>query len=248
MFPTFKIYKNQFRIFKNMIQDTLIYNEEDKELNKMIKEEEIECKTIPYSTPKHNIKKGITSINKTELLIFGNHNLQNINAAKLVCNELGVCDEDFYSKIAAFKGASNRLELIRKTKDSSIFKDFAHSPSKLKATCSAMKKQFKNRKLVACLELHTFSSLNTEFLNQYKGAMNSPDTAIVYFNPEAIKHNKINSITKEEIYNAFSRKDLLIFTDSKKLEKYLTNLTRKNQNLLMMSSGNFNQMKLEKLI
>lgn len=248
VFPTFKIYKNQFRIFKNMIQDTLIYNEEDKELNKMIKEEEIECKTIPYCTPKHSIKKGITSINKTKLLVFGNHNLQNINAAKLVCNELGVCDEDFYSKIAAFKGASNRLELIRKTKDSSIFKDFAHSPSKLKATCSAMKKQFKNRKLVACLELHTFSSLNTEFLNQYKGAMNSPDTAIVYFNPEAIIHKKINSITKEEIYNAFSRKDLLIFTDSKKLEKYLTNLTRKNQNLLMMSSGNFNQMKLEKLI
>ena len=248
VFPTFEIYKNQFRIFKNMVQDTLIYNSEDKELKKIITKEKTQCKTIPYSTPKHKIDKGITSINKTELLIFGNHNLQNINAAKLVCNEIGVSDKDFYSKIATFKGASNRLQLIKKTKDFAIFKDFAHSPSKLKATCSAMKEQFKKRKLVACLELHTFSSLNTKFLNEYKECMNSPDTAIVYFNPETISKKNIKPIRKEEIYNGFNRKDLLIFSKKEKLLSYLKNLCWKNKNLLMMSSGNFDNIEFNKLV
>jgi len=174
------------------------------------------------------------------LFIFGNHNLQNLNAARLVCNELGVSDSNFYHKIATFKGASNRLELVKRTETSAIYKDFAHSPSKLKATSSAMKKQFKGRKLVACIELHTFSSLNEEFLKQYKGCMDEPDTAIVYFSPEAIAHKKLEPITNEQIHNAFNREDLLIFTDSEELEKYLKSLAWRNQNLLMMSSGNFN--------
>ena len=164
-------------------------------ISKLAKEE-TKCKLIPYSTPCHKIENGITSLAETELLIFGEHNLMNLNAARIVCNELGISNFDFYQKIASFKGASNRLELIKKTKNSAIYKDFAHSPSKLKATSSAMKKQFSNRKLVACIELHTFSSLNKEFLIQYEGSMNEPDTAIVYFNPEAVEHKKINSITK----------------------------------------------------
>ena len=183
VFPTFEMYVDQFRIFKNMVSDTLIYCEEDKELKKLAREE-TNCKLIPYSTPNHNIENGITTVSNTELIIFGNHNLQNLNAAKLVCNKLGVSDFDFYKKIASFKGASMRLELVKKTATSSIYKDFAHSPSKLKATSSAMKKQFKDRKLVACMELHTFSSLNEEFLAEYKGSMDEPDTAIVYFSPD----------------------------------------------------------------
>ena len=239
VFPTFKMYIDQFRIFKNMVTDTLIYCSEDKELCRL-SGEKTKCKLIPYSTPNHEINDGITSVEETELFIFGNHNLQNLNAARLVCNELGVSDSNFYQKIATFKGASNRLELVKRTETSAIYKDFAHSPSKLKATSSAMKKQFKGRKLVACIELHTFSSLNEEFLKQYRGCMGEPDTAIVYFSPEAIAHKKLEPITNEQIHNAFNREDLLIFTDSEELEKYLKSLAWRNQNLLMMSSGNFN--------
>mgnify|MGYP001438698831 CR=1 FL=1 len=155
---------------------------------------------------------------------------------------------NFYKEISTFKGASNRLELVRKTNTSAVYKDFAHSPSKLKATSSAMKKQFSERKLVACMELHTFSSLNEEFLKQYKGCMDEPDTAIVYFSHEAISHKKLKPITKKQVLTAFDREDLLVFTDIKKLQNYLKTLTWKNKNLLMMSSGNFNGIHLEKLI
>ena len=247
VFPTFEIYLEQFRIFKNMISDTLIYCSDDEELNNLTREK-TKCKLIPYSTLNHTIKNGISSIKNTELLIFGNHNLQNMNAALLVCKELGISEEDFLKQISNFKGASKRLELVKKTQDSAIYKDFAHSPSKLKATSAAMKKQFTKRKLVACMELYTFSSLNEEFLKQYKGCMDEPDTAIVYFSPETISHKKLKRITKTQVLTAFCRKDLLVFTDVKKLQNYLKTLTWKNKNLLMMSSGNFNGIDLEKLI
>jgi len=247
VFPTFEMYVDQFRIFKNMVTDTLIYCSEDKYLNALAKEE-TKCKLIPYSTPKHSITNGITTLENTELMIFGNHNLQNLNAAKLVCSELGVSHTDFYTKIATFKGASKRLELVKKIELSAIYTDFAHSPSKLKATSSAMKKQFKNRKLVACMELYTFSSLNEEFLQQYAGSMDEPDTSIVYFSPEAIAHKKLKPITKTQVLTAFGRKDLLVFTDAKKLQTHLKTLNWKNQNLLMMSSGTFEGMELRELI
>ena len=141
-----------------------------------------------------------------------------------------------------------RLELVKKTASSAIYKDFAHSPSKLKATSSAMKKQFPNRKLVACMELHTFSSLNEEFLQEYKGSMNEPYKAIVYFSLSAIAHKKLEPITKEQVVAAFGRKDLLVFTDTIKLEKHLNNLNWEKTNLLMMSSGNFEGINLENLI
>ena len=247
VFPNFDMYVDQFRIFKNMVTDTLIYCSEDEELNKLAKEG-ANCQLIPYTTPIHNILNGITTVNDTELIIFGNHNLQNLNAAKLVCNELGVTDTDFFLQIANFKGASMRLELVKKTASSAVYKDFAHSPSKLKATSSAMKKQFSNRKLVACMELHTFSSLNEEFLKEYTGSMDKPDTAIVYFSPSAIAHKKLEPITPKQVLTAFGRKDLLVFTDSEKLETYLNNLNWENTNLLMMSSGTFEGMNLENLI
>jgi UDP-N-acetylmuramate: L-alanyl-gamma-D-glutamyl-meso-diaminopimelate ligase len=247
VFPTFDIYIDQFRIFKNMIKDTLIYCSEDKELKNLLKEE-TRCKLIPYSTPKHNIENGITIIENTELLIFGSHNLQNLSAAKLVCNQLEISDIDFYKQIATFKGASNRLELIKKTENSSIYKDFAHSPSKLKATLSAIKIQFDHRKVVACMELHTFSSLNKEFLKQYEGCMNKADNAIVYFNPNSITNKKLKSITEAQVHNAFKYNELKVFTDSRELKNYLKSINWKNQNLLMMSSGNFDGIKLQDLI
>ena len=149
------------------------------------------------------------------------------DVAMLVCKELGVSEDDFLKKISSFKGASKRLELVKKENSSAIYKDFAHSPSKLKATSTAMIKQFSDRKLVACIELHTFSSLNEEFLSQYKGSMDGPDTAIVYFSPESIAHKKLNPITKQKVYSSFGRKDLLVFTDSNALEEYLKSLDSK---------------------
>ena len=247
VFPTFQFYVNQFRIFKNMVKDTLIYCSEDKALNNLAKEKS-DCKLISYTTHKHRIVAGKTYIGKTKLSIFGDHNLQNLNAAKLVCNELGISDINFYKNISSFKGASNRLELIYESKYSSIYKDFAHSPSKLKATTIAMKKQFSKRQLVACMELHTFSSLNKEFLNQYKSSMDDADIAVVYFNPQAITHKGLKSITKQQILNAFGRNDIKIFNNSNELKKYLHSIISKDQNLLMMSSGNFNELELEKLI
>ncbi len=247
VFPTFEMYVDQFRIFKNMVKDTLIYCSKDEEIDKLAKEE-CKCKLVPYSTPEHKIKEGVSSVKGTELLIFGNHNLQNLNAAKLVCNELEISDTDFYKEISTFIGATNRLELVRNTNTSAVYKDFAHSPSKLKATSSAMKKQFQERKLVACMELHTFSSLNEEFLKQYTGSMDEPDTAIVYFNPEAIAHKKLEPISKEQVYTAFGRENLLVFTNSIELEEYLKSLNWNNKNLLMMSSGTFDGIEFGELI
>ena len=247
VFPTFEIYVDQFRIFKDMISETLIYFSEDKELNKLVMGH-TKCKLIPYSTLEHKINNGVTSVKNTELLIFGNHNLQNMNAALLVCKELGISKEDFLKQISTFKGASKRLELVKQTQESAIYKDFAHSPSKLKATSSAMKQQFTNRKLVACLELYTFSSLNEDFLKQYKGCMDEADSAIIYFSLESIVHKRLKPITKEQVYDAFGRKDLIVFNNSEDLENHLKNLNWKNKNLLMMSSGTFNGIELEKLI
>jgi len=246
VFPTLDNYIEQFRIFKNMVKDILIYFKDDKELSKLMCEP-TECKIIPYNTPDYKIINGKTIIRDTQLLVFGIHNLQNINAARLVCKELGILDNEFFQHISTFKGASNRLELVKSTEDSLIYKDFAHSPSKLKATAYAMKMQYNKRRLIACIELHTFSSLNKEFLEEYSGKMNDPDIAIVYFNPEAIKHKKLKAITKDNIYNAFGRKDLLIFTNSQKLEDFLKAIDWKDSNLLMMSSGNFNGIKLENI-
>jgi UDP-N-acetylmuramate: L-alanyl-gamma-D-glutamyl-meso-diaminopimelate ligase len=247
VFPTFSTYLNQFRIFKDMVKDTLIYYSEDEALNKLLKED-TKCKLISYTTPNHKIIKGITSVKNTELLIFGHHNLQNLNAARLVCNELGVSNISFYQQIANFKGASNRLELVKKTMAAAIYKDFAHSPSKLKATSSAMKKQFASRRLVACMELHTFSSLNKDFLKQYKDCMDEPDIAIIYFNPEVIAHKKLKEITKKQVKNAFNRESIIVFNDSKSLARYLKSLNWEEQNLLMMSSGNFDGINLNSII
>ena len=238
VFTSLELYIDQFRIFKEMVKEKLFFNSDDIQLNQLCKEKS-KCKLISYSTPKYSISNGITSVSGSKLLIFGEHNLRNLNAARMVCKELGVSKKDFFKEIASFKGASNRLELIKKTKFSAMYKDFAHSPSKLEATISAMKNQFINRKLVACMELHTFSSLNKKFLKEYRNTMESADKAIIYFNLKEIKNKKIELITKEQIHIAFNRKDLIIFNNSKKLEKYLRLQNWKNKNLLMMSSGEF---------
>ena len=245
VFPTFEIYKDQFRVFSKMVKGSLIFFEEDEELNKIIMETRKKKQSIPYSTPNFIVKNNQTIIEGKKLKIFGKHNLQNLVAAKLVCNEIGINDNVFLNKIVSFKGASNRLELIQKNKTCAIYKDFAHSPSKLKATIEAMKIQFKNKNLTACMELHTFSSLNINFLNEYKDSMNLADEAIIFINPQAITHKKLNHISDKMIHKGFNSENITVFYDSKKLKDYLNTKKWVNHNLLMMSSGNFDNLDLK---
>ena len=250
VFPTFENYIDQFRTFKNDVKETLIYCEDDMELCKLAKEG-TNCQLKSYSTPDFTIENGQTFVSdhgiKYSLEIFGDHNLQNCNAARMVCNELGISNEDFYTSISSFKGAANRLELVKRGAQSVIYKDFAHSPSKLKATTKAMKQQFRSRKLVACMELHTFSSLNKEFLEQYKGAMDSADVAIVYFSEKAIAHKKLDPISKQQVLDAFGVKQLVVINNSELLFDYLSSLNWTNKNLLMMSSGTFDGLPMNDL-
>ena len=242
VFPTYENYVNQFRIFKNDVEDVLFYCGDDEVLSNLCQEDST-CRLESYSVPNHCVEDGITYLidgdDKYRLEIFGEHNLQNMNAALFVCQELGIQKSDFYKAICLFKGASNRLELVKRGKSSVVYKDFAHSPSKLKATSSAMKKQYTDRELVACMELHTFSSLNKVFLNEYMGAMDTPDIAIVYFSKEAIAHKKLEDISVDQVHKAFGRHDLKVFTESKEMQQFLKSLKWNNRNLLMMSSGNF---------
>lgn len=250
VFPTFENYVDQFRIFKDDVKETLIYCEDDVELCKLAKEP-TDCVLKSYSTPEFTIENGQTFVSDQEskysLEIFGDHNLQNCNAARMVCNELGITNDAFYTSISSFKGAANRLELVKRGVESVIYKDFAHSPSKLKATTKAMKQQFKDRKLVACMELHTFSSLNKEFLQQYRGSMDSADVAIVYFSEKAIAHKKLEPISKQQVLDAFGGNGLVVINDSELLFDYLSSLNWRNKNLLMMSSGTFDGLPMSKL-
>lgn len=254
VFPTFENYVDQFNIFANKIDQNgyLIYCQEDKELMKMVQSNTYKCNLIPYKTHPHEIQNNITYLIpnnqfKYPIEIFGNHNLQNLKAAQIVCEKLGVNPEKFYLSIADFKGASKRMELVIKNQNFSFYKDFAHSPSKLKATTLALKKQFPNRTLIACMELHTFSSLNLDFLELYKNTMSAADTAYVYFNKDTIRHKRLDDFSKNDVYNAFGSSNVKVFTSSKDLEKELYSKKWLNSNLLMMSSGNFDGLDFKEL-
>jgi UDP-N-acetylmuramate: L-alanyl-gamma-D-glutamyl-meso-diaminopimelate ligase len=246
VFPTFEMYVDQFRQFINLIEPngSLFYCREDKVLNDLCeKTKGNHISKTPYGVPDHEITNGLTSLitpeGKIPLEIFGQHNLMNLNGARLVCAKIGISGKQFVEAIKSFKGAAKRLELVYKNPDFNFYKDFAHSPSKLKATTNAVKEQFTNRKVIACMELHTFSSLTEEFLKEYKGAMDLADEAIVYFNPHTIAHKKLKEITTDQVMQAFNRKDLKVFTKSEDVTSYLKSLHWKNKVLLMMSSGNF---------
>ena len=254
VFPTFENYVDQFNIFANKIDQNgyLIYCQEDKELMKMVQSNTYKCNLIPYKTHPHEIQNNITYLTpnnqfKYPIEIFGNHNLQNLKAAQIVCEKLGVNPEKFYLSIADFKGALKRMELVIKNQNFSFYKDFAHSPSKLKATTLALKKQFPNRTLIACMELHTFSSLNLDFLELYKNTMSAADTAYVYFNKDTIRHKRLDDLSKNDVYNAFGSSNVKVFTSSKDLEKELYSKKWLNSNLLMMSSGNFDGLDFKEL-
>ena len=177
--------------------------------------------------------------------IFGDHNLNNLAGAKLVCQLMGVHEEEFYSSIVSFKGADKRLEIILNMNDRLVFKDFAHSPSKVIATTNALKKQFPQRKLIALLELHTFSSLNEHFINQYKDTLKSADLAILYYDPKAVLKKGLSEMNYQEIKNAFNDQNLKVFSNSNKLKNFLLEQSYMNSNLLFMSSGNYGSIDLD---
>lgn len=253
VFPTFENYIEQFEIFAGLIPPTgaLVYCENDPIVNEIAMKNLKKYKTLPYSEPNHKIKAGTTLIIHNEkelpLMVFGKHNLLNLNGARLVCNQIGVSDDDFFAAIQSFGGASNRLELVAKNSKTVIYKDFAHSPSKLKATTLAVKEQFPDRKLVAAMELHTFSSLNKDFLSEYSGAMESADIAYVYFNPHTIEHKKLAPIHAEDVKIAFNSPHLKVLTNSHQLINELLALDWENANLLLMTSGDFDGVNFNKL-
>jgi len=245
VFPTFENYVEQFTIFVDNLPDggSLIYCSKDVEVDILCKSARSTINKFPYSVPLNKIEDGITYLllgdKKIPLSVFGEHNLMNLEGARLVCNQLGISNDEFYNSISSFSGAARRLELIARSEKAIVFKDFAHSPSKLLATSCAVKMQFQNRKVIACMELHTFSSLNKEFLDQYKGSMDMPDESIVYYNPKTIEHKKLNPISIEQVKESFGRADLMVFDDSSKLQQYLLGKNWNGQVLLLMSSGNF---------
>ena len=250
VFPTFDNYVEQFRKFADLmeVQGRLIYFDGDENLNEIAAHLRRDIVPFPYNTPEYEVRDGVTYLitkyGDVPLKVFGEHNLQNMNAARLACRQIGVTDEQFYSVISEFPGASNRLQKIAETSKSIAFKDFAHSPSKLRATVKAVKHQFPDRKLIACMELHTFSSLTEEFLPQYSGCMEEADVAFVYYNPDVIQHKHLKNIDPEQVKLAFGGKNLIVFTDSEALQVKLRELNYDNSALLLMTSGNFSGVNL----
>ena len=245
VFPTFENYVEQFEIFVNQITKggILVYNEEDETVKKVSEETTNTIRKMPYSTPKYTVEDGITLLETPEgampIEVFGAHNLNNLAGAKWICQNMGVDEADFYEAIANFKGASKRLEKIAEGKEKVAYKDFAHSPSKVAATTQAVKNQYPNRKLIACLELHTYSSLNAEFLKEYEGSLDAADVAVVFYSPDAVKIKQLEEVSYEQIAQSFKRNDLIIYTNPTDFKEYLFNQNFDNSALLLMSSGNY---------
>jgi UDP-N-acetylmuramate: L-alanyl-gamma-D-glutamyl-meso-diaminopimelate ligase len=253
VFPTFENYTDQFRIFTDSMVNggSMVYNIEDKIVKDVVETSVNHIKKYAYQTPSHFIENGITYLDTSEgnlpLEIFGKHNLQNLAGAKWICQHLGVDEDDFYEAIVSFKGASKRLEKIAESSTTVIFKDFAHSPSKVEATTKAVKNQYKDRTVLACLELHTYSSLNAQFLAEYKGALAFADKAVVFYSPHAVKIKQLDVVSKEQIAKAFAREDLLIYTNPQEFKEFLFKENLENTALLLMSSGNYGGLDFEEV-
>ncbi|MCZ8089132.1 Mur ligase family protein [Flavobacterium sp.] len=245
VFPTFENYVEQFEIFVNQITKggILVYNEEDETVKKVAEETTNTIRRLPYATPNYSVEDGTTLLETPEgpmpIEVFGAHNLNNLAGAKWICQNMGVDEADFYEAIASFKGASKRLEKIAEGKGKVAYKDFAHSPSKVSATTKAVKNQYPDRKLIACLELHTYSSLNAEFLKEYQNALDAADVAVVFYSPDAVKIKQLEEVTYEQIAQSFQREDLIIYTNPADFKNFLFSQNYDNSALLLMSSGNY---------
>ncbi|WP_179339952.1 UDP-N-acetylmuramate--L-alanine ligase [Winogradskyella ludwigii] len=245
VFPTYENYVEQFSIFVDSIVrgGSINYNEEDPEVKRVVEASENQIRKIAYKTPEYTVEDGETLLETPEgpmpIEVFGAHNLNNLAGAKWICQHMGIDEDDFYEAISTFKGASKRLEKIAESKTSVAYKDFAHSPSKVEATTKAVKEQYSDRTLVACLELHTYSSLNAEFLKEYKGALDAADVAVVFYSPHAVEIKKLEEVTETQIANAFERDDLIIYTNPEEFKDFLFEQNFDDKSLLLMSSGNY---------
>ncbi|MEN8745600.1 MAG: Mur ligase family protein [Polaribacter sp.] len=253
VFPTFENYVSQFKVFTDSMVHggIMVYNEADTTVKTVVESSENHIKKYPYQTPNHFIENGVTYLETSEgdlpLEVFGTHNLQNLAGAKWICQHMGIDEDDFYEAIASFSGASKRLEKIAENNTSVIFKDFAHSPSKVSATTKALKKQYENRTIFACLELHTYSSLNAAFLEEYRGALDAADKAVVFYSPNAVKIKKLDAVTSAQIAKAFQREDLIIYTNPQEFKAFLFAENLKNTALVLMSSGNYGGLDFEEV-
>lgn len=253
VFPTFENYVDQFRTFINLIprDGTLVYYSGDEIIHKLVSEYNGRANMLPYYMAGHETQSGKTIVHykgkKYPMEIFGDHNLKNMEGAMFICNEIGLAPEDFYQAMTKFRGASGRLEKIGENEHTKIFKDFAHSPSKVKATAEAVKNQFSNKKLVGVLELHTYSSLNKDFLSQYRGTMETIDIPVIFFNKHALELKQLPMLEKRHIYESFADDKIAVFNDRAELENFLKSVSWGDKNLLLMSSGNFDRLDKQKL-
>ena len=252
VFPTFENYVSQFDVFCQQIDSNgvLVYNTEDVEVNKLGEKyaNDIRCKA--YQTPEYDVLEEGTLLkhkgNEYQLKIFGGHNLQNLMGAMNLAEEIGIDNHSFLNAMSSFTGAGKRLQKVAEVSGFTMFKDFAHSPSKLKATTKAVKEQFADRNVIACMELHTFSSLKKEFLPQYEGAMKMADEAMVYFSPEVVAHKKLEPISKDQVEAGFGG-GVTVMNETEEVLAFIRSKNWNNSVLLMMSSGNFDGIDYEKL-
>lgn len=251
VFPTFDNYKEQFEKLVDMTpaSGTFIYCKNDQHVKSIADSlQDQSYQLIPYTTHPHRIANGKTFLKDKDVefpvQVFGEHNLQNLKGAMEICLALGLDKKDFYASIQSFSGAAKRQEILAKSENSILFRDFAHAPSKLHATVEAVKKQFPGRKLIAVQELHTYSSLNKDFVHNYSGTMDAADEAIIYLNPKAVSLKKLELMDEATLRSGFNRKDLQLFTDIGLLKAFLEKKDFKDTNLLLMSSGNYDDMDL----
>lgn len=253
VFPTWENYLSQFEQFVELMKNgsILVYNEDDTAVKDIAEAATKPTRKHSYTVPQHQIIDGTTYLDTSEgdmpIEIFGEHNLSNLAGAKWICQHMGIDEDDFYEAIATFKGASKRLEKVAESKTAVIYKDFAHSPSKVAATTAAVSAQYEKRKIIACLELHTYSSLNPEFLVQYKNALDPAHTAVVFYSPDAVEIKKLAPVSKEQILEAFDRDDLIVMTDPSAFKEWLFEQSLDHAALLLMSSGNYGGLDFEEL-
>lgn len=253
VFPTYENYLEQFEIFVDSIVEggSITYNEEDTAVMKIVEDSENTIRKIPYTTPEYYTENGQTFLETSEgplpLGIFGHHNLNNLAGAKWICQHMGIDEDDFYEAIQSFEGASKRLEKLAENGHSVLFKDFAHSPSKVAATSAAVREQYPDKQFIACLELHTYSSLNAEFLELYKNSLSAADKAVVFYSPKAVEIKRLDPLSTQQIATAFQRKDLLVFTQPSDFKEFIDGIEMKNVAMLLMSSGNYGGLDLEQI-
>lgn len=246
VFPTFENYLDQFKIFIDKIEvgGHLIYNDTDAILKELV---ETHARTDihyhPYNVPQHTITEGQTKVviegEEADLNVFGNHNLLNMHAAWLVVKQLGVSASQFAKAISSFTGAAKRLELLAKGNNSVVYRDFAHAPSKVKATIDAVKNQFPHKKIIGVLELHTYSSLNEAFMKEYEGALDKADEAAVFYSKHALELKRMPELPKQVVKAGFAKENVQVFNKRDELEQWLNNLDYQNSVVVLMSSGNY---------